>query len=921
MTNEEYNRDSLRLGIDNYVKNSNRDLRANDLDYDKDRFERMVLDEMERQLAAVKNKSLKSPLTTPSYESPRKNENKPSTSFSYNSPQTYQHDNAPITYRPSPSITSTIDPIKHDINNTSIDKFPKNEQYRSSPSITSTIDPIKHDIDIPSPNIDPTSKAFGRGLSTLVNSDNNKSKYDKQLAYMKALDEQVSEKRKSNTNSINSPTIKAPNNRMTKSIYPVEVSDKKQIEVKLLQKQKQLQYAAYLQQQIEERKERKRQEKLAQEEYDRKYGNQDNYLPISSPSPSKNNVLSSPTPSSFGNTSFNAGEYQSERIQHLQQQQSPNDPMKYTRFQFNNLDVNQQAEIIRKQQTAQQVQNVLLQQIDAKKKEKEDEKRRLEALEAAEEARIQRDLHEMQLAYEREQQQVNQSPNQPQQYQTQLSPQQYQMQPSPQQYNMQPSPVVNQVSQSNGLVIENVEENILENNEAYSYSMSRLQESLELRKEEMLNMIKQQEYLENELQRQRNELEQWRELQNNNESNELQQVHDNESSTSRNHFIDDRPIQPARKPLIIPNEAFESKPKIHNSMDFQKMPLSPNVKSARDRSFRRHLSTDLFEKSMPNNSKLVKAHYINNNGKWDQTYSPKRANITPRRWSNNQLNSPSKASVIPPTVPSKLMNTNDQLFIDSLNSIPERNKNDLVEQSLPCASQYFIYVQPSPNDTITNTISNNLTPIQQVQTPAPNINRSQHIFDSHNDFEQSRARTAQAARMALQRASVRSDDESSYISRKSRTNSILSNKSFPSHSKDFENNYDSDEFDDSDSMSSSIGSSYVEDVSVPATPSNEQQQEIQEAKSKSTPRFQVHTPQASMVFNMESDIENSPMKQKTIYTPVSKKSIALYSPVQSNGPYLQGRELSSHGRVECSPTRVLLSPEQIRKEGFYSPAR
>ncbi|CAK9013712.1 Uncharacterized protein SCF082_LOCUS12053, partial [Durusdinium trenchii] len=316
---------------------------------------------------------------------------------------------------------------------------------------------------------------------------------------------------------------------------------------------------------------------------------------------------------------------------------------------------------------------------------------------------------------------------------------------------------------------------------------------LELKRDEVVAMRRQHESLERELERQRLEIERLkldRNAASPMSSTGLRKVKRPSSSSSRSVVS---------SKLSPPDPAFRSQPRVLNSLEFtsreefvEDFPQSPGDPH------------HYLEHSMPSESKLVRVASDPSAERLDETWRPgSHSNF------RQQHGSAAGATLGHVREEDEL---EDGDHLSDLSHDPD--SPSLVERSLPCASRYFVYVSQrgEENDSLDLAAEEHeaqdgdgqgsaqlekydedaeQSPAQEVEdeaeaelelSPLPRDKRAQQaaharrqaILTPHrgpgaeafgksrdSDFEQSRVRTAQAARMALQRASANSEDEES----------------------------------------------------------------------------------------------------------------------------------------------------------------
>lgn len=337
------------------------------------------------------------------------------------------------------------------------------------------------------------------------------------------------------------------------------------------------------------------------------------------------------------------------------QTNSNNNNMTHTRarFRFDRLDPSEQDEILRRQQQQQLQQLSLRQQIADKEARAEEEKRRIREEEAAEERRIARELEELRLAAERDRVLMK-----------------GRAKGNAQSSENVPSPLTSSGHEvlSNNLLNAHKGDEYLPHPQPSSYASHQMRsrptepavtspsfevdEDLQRKRLEMQEMRRQQEELQRELERQRMELAKLRQMKEARKQMELssgsQYSQRSQSAISSAHpgrelrkvsaydaaeeayhrppssgsiyennrgFHKARP-QSARSQTQVPDPAFQSRPKVGNSIEF--MPSSPLRTSGRfhrdelimspasEAGFPRPNGTSsILESSMPSRSKLV----------------------------------------------------------------------------------------------------------------------------------------------------------------------------------------------------------------------------------------------------------------------------------------------------------------------------
>mmetsp|Transcript_9762 Transcript_9762/g.18279 ORF Transcript_9762/g.18279 Transcript_9762/m.18279 type:complete len:992 (+) Transcript_9762:327-3302(+) len=505
------------------------------------------------------------------------------------------------------------------------------------------------------------------------------------------------------------------------------------------ERQRQEEYARVLQEQMKEREHKKLLEKQAAEDFDRRYGN-----PSPQQATSQQSVFGSP-PSDPDSRRHVAREHEQ-----LDTLETP-DPFIHNRarFRFGNMDPIQQEDLLKKQMQQQQVQLTLKEQIEERKRRATEEKRKQAELEAAEEERIRRDLEELKVAYERE----HAPPR------VALSPPRTEAQP-------QPLASVRSPMTANGTSLQasSFHESSFHEFDAPRLSAKNDDDSVRMlaadlvaKREEVMAMKRHQEDLERELNRQKEEIQHLKQIQMQmsppppqsyqHPSAVIQQPYQQQSGQYQQYAQNapPPPTLPLRQvnspPRPVQAPAFESRPKVSNSIDLS--------------------YTNNLEHSMPSQSKLVQVCQRGgqqHSGRLDETWRGDTSRSSLRKSSNphRELSSVKELGEYEPSPAPRETYQVDEYEDEELN---------IAEQSLPCASRYFVYVSQKSEDEDKKAPAK--TPMSFTPREGGEQGWDEHI-DDMNDFERSRVRTAQAARVALQRASAHSEDEDSYASERRR---------------------------------------------------------------------------------------------------------------------------------------------------------
>ncbi len=632
------------------------------------------------------------------------------------------------------------------------------------------------------------SKGFGRGLNTLEKEEFDRQRLrdlEKKRAYQMDLDLQLEAKKRNALNESNGASYAYDYNQLSppppqpqqqhvfstsprsSSILPGQNIDEQQR--RAIQRQRQAEYRRILEEQVEEQKMKKRQEKMAAEEYDRKYGINSppnlavaNGLALPSNIAPTCQVRTEPKPWELPESHDNLASARSH---------APNshDDVIHNRarFRFGTLDPNTQEEVLRKQEEQKRVQMALEEQIEERRKQKALEKKRQEEFEAAEEARIQRDLREMQMAQERESYTAanrstaalsphTKSPARP------AAPRSPTFVQTTQQYHQNPSDdfereIINAGKSPNG------NEPLTEN------SMRLLAADLEAKNEEVQLMKEQHKTLERELEWQRNEIERLKQIQ---------------------HQL----ASPVKQDSILNR---------------------PNVGH----------TNNMLEYSMPSNSKLVRvANDFHGESRqqqgpqasrFDETWLPGAGDIREPAYSeaadyvNSDDDDYDDSSILEKSLPcvsryfvyvSKKPEVGSEnpppSTLQNIHNTIDEEEEEEEEQDSPSS----VYRSP-PNKHRERPSTGNF-PSQQQRTPIGRPWQPSHLNklpayggradeddeddDDYyeedgdaallNDLEQSRVRTAQAARLALQRSSSQHSDHSKYSPRGSSASSASSGR-------------------------------------------------------------------------------------------------------------------------------------------------
>ena len=418
----------------------------------------------------------------------------------------------------------------------------------------------------------------------------------------------------------------------------------------------------------------------------------------------------------------------------------------------------QPKETLQKHANQQKVQTILREQIFERKQREAEERRKREEQEAADEARIQREREELRLAYEREKAQLKMQRNKAKAQAYTATHGEPRVDSNLRKAALTSSQPTSE-SQSQLKTRERARRRAstvaasargpphrrsslsvsISGRRATEHDPSSLLADLDAKRREMVAMREQQVLLEKQIEQQQSELERLSMLRATPERRKSVQVY------SENHpYVD--PWSGRRR------NSFGS---VESSSSTSAMPPRPPLRSTDNNDgpawashayepLRRHSD---FEQSMLSQSKLIAQSGNGGSNYGDGTWSKPKISESPNLTQHKVLLQP-----VPETCAAQPRKD------DTIDGLEDES---IAERSLPLASRYFVFVEQKQKPSGFPKEQTSIPQGSPLKTPVVSEADDSRVGLSSqiDELEQSRVRTAQAARMALQRASAHSDDE------------------------------------------------------------------------------------------------------------------------------------------------------------------